>query len=143
MRYTEARLTEHAEALLEGIDQDTVDFRTTYDGEENEPVVLPAGYPNLLANGASGIAVGMATNIPPHNIGELCTALLHLIKHPKAGVDKLMTMIPGPDFPTGGIIVESRESIRQAYATGRGGFRVRARWHCEARPRGGYAVVVS
>ncbi len=143
MRYTEARLTEHAEALLEGIDQDTVDFRETYDGEEREPVVLPAGYPNLLANGASGIAVGMATSIPPHNIGELCTALLHLIKHPKAGIDKLMSFVPGPDLPTGGIIVEPAESIRQAYATGRGGFRVRARWHREERPRGGYVVIVT
>ncbi|MBT6119455.1 MAG: DNA topoisomerase IV subunit A, partial [Rhodospirillaceae bacterium] len=137
MRYTEARLTEVAKALMEGLDEDTVDFRDTYDGEEEEPVVLPASFPNLLANGATGIAVGMATSIPPHNAGELCDALLHLIKFPRATVEKLVEMVPGPDFPTGGILVESGESIRDAYATGRGGFRVRARWEVEKIKGGG------
>ena len=122
-RYTEARMTEIASALLEGIDEDTVDFRPNYDGRKEEPVVLPAAFPNLLANGASGIAVGMATNIPPHNVDELCAALLHLIKHPNATIEKLVEMVPGPDFPTGGVIVESRESMLEAYKTGRGGFR--------------------
>ena len=112
MRYTEARLTAVAQALLEGIDEDAVDFRETYDGEESEPVVLPANFPNLLANGASGIAVGMATAIPPHNAGELCEAALHLIKNPKAGVDDLIRFVPGPDFPTGGVLVEPREADR-------------------------------
>ncbi|MDP6952462.1 MAG: DNA gyrase subunit A, partial [Alphaproteobacteria bacterium] len=126
MRYTEARLTEVAEALLEGLDEDTVDFRATYDGEEEEPVVLPAAFPNLLANGASGIAVGMATSIPPHNAQELCDALLHLIKKPNARIDTLVDLVPGPDFPTGGVLVETRETIVAAYKSGRGGFRVRA-----------------
>ncbi len=143
MRYTEARLTEVAQALLDGIDEDTVDFRATYDGEESEPVVLPANFPNLLANGTSGIAVGMATNIPPHNAGELLDAALHLIKFPNATVDKLVTFVPGPDLPTGGIIVEPRESIVEAYKTGRGGFRVRARWEKEELGRGGYQIVVT
>ncbi len=143
MRYTEARLTEHAQALLEGIDQDTVDFRETYDGEELEPVVMPGGFPNLLANGATGIAVGMATSIPPHNIGELCSALLHLIKHPNASIEKLMSFLPGPDFPTGGIIVESQAAIQAVYESGKGGFRVRARWHREEGARGSYVVVVT
>ena len=125
-RYTEARLTAVAAQLLDGIDEDTVDFRPNYDGREQEPVVLPANFPNLLANGTSGIAVGMATSIPPHNVDELCTALLHLIKHPNAHIDKLVEMVPGPDFPTGGIIVEPREPILEAYKTGRGGFRLRA-----------------
>ncbi|MEQ9145047.1 MAG: DNA topoisomerase IV subunit A [Parvibaculaceae bacterium] len=143
MRYTETRLTEIAQRLLDGIDEDTVDFRETYDGEEKEPVVLPANFPNLLANGANGIAVGMATSIPPHNIGELCTAALHLIKHPNATAAKMVEMVPGPDFPTGGVIVESRESITEAYATGRGGFRLRARWEKEDVGRGGWQIVVT
>src|SRR6267142_2441573 len=128
MRYTEARLTEVAEALLAGIDENAVDFRPNYDGSTEEPVVLPGGFPNLLANGAAGIAVGMATSIPPHNVEELCNAVLHLIKHPNAHIDKLVEMVPGPDFPTGGVIVEPRESILEAYKTGRGGFRLRAKW---------------
>ncbi len=143
MRYTEARLTEAASLLLEGIDEDAVDFRPTYDGEESEPAVLPGAFPNLLANGASGIAVGMATNIPPHNAVELCEAALHLIKHPKTGIDKLVELVPGPDFPTGGIIVEDRAAITEAYRSGRGGFRVRARWHVEDHKRGAFVVVVT
>ncbi len=143
MRYTEARLTEVAEALLEGIDEDTVDFRETYDGDAEEPVVLPAAFPNLLANGSSGIAVGMATSIPPHNAGEVCDALLHLIKTPNARLESLVKHIPGPDLPTGGILVEPQESILEAYRTGRGGFRVRARWEVEQLPRGTYQIVVT
>ncbi|MFP6698789.1 MAG: DNA topoisomerase IV subunit A [Alphaproteobacteria bacterium] len=143
MRYTEARMTAVAEALLQGIDLDTVDFRETYDGEDKEPMVLPAAFPNLLANGATGIAVGMATSIPPHNIAELCAALLHLIKYPNAGLDKLVQLIPGPDFPTGGVIVEDRASILEAYKTGRGGFRLRARWEVEKGKRGTYNIIVT
>jgi topoisomerase-4 subunit A len=143
MRYTESRMTDVARLLLDGIDEDTVDFRPTYDGTNQEPVVLPANFPNLLANGTSGIAVGMATSIPPHNVDELCAALLHLIKHPNAHIDKLVEFVPGPDFPTGGIIVESRESILEAYKTGRGGFRVRARWEKEETGRGTYQIVVT
>ncbi|MCY4496009.1 MAG: DNA topoisomerase IV subunit A [Rhodospirillaceae bacterium] len=143
MRYTEARLTGVAEALLDGIDEDTVDFRDTYDGEESEPVVLPAAFPNLLANGASGIAVGMATNIPPHNTGELCDALLHLIKYPKARAVKLVELVPGPDFPTGGVLVEPIENVIEAYATGRGSFRLRARWEKEKQGHGQYRIVVT
>ncbi|MGE5513126.1 MAG: DNA topoisomerase IV subunit A [Bacteroidota bacterium] len=143
MRYTESRLTLTAEALLAGIDEDTVDLRPTYDGSNQEPVVLPAAFPNLLANGSAGIAVGMATNIPPHNAEELCSALLHLIKHPNATIEKLVEFIPGPDFPTGGILVEPRDSILEAYKTGRGGFRLRARWHKEDTGRGGYQIVVT
>jgi len=143
MRYTEARLTAVASALLAGIDEDAVDFRETYDGEESEPVVLPAAFPNLLANGATGIAVGMATSIPPHNAGELCDALLHLIKHPKATISKLAQFVPGPDFPTGGVLVEPRGAIIDAYKTGRGGFRLRARWQVEKLPQGRYQVVVT
>jgi topoisomerase-4 subunit A len=143
MRYTESRMTDVASLLLDGIDEDTVDFRATYDGTNKEPVVLPANFPNLLANGTSGIAVGMATSIPPHNLEELCDALLLLIKHPNAHVDKLVGMVPGPDFPTGGVIVESRGSILESYRTGRGGFRVRARWEREDAGRGGYQVVVT
>jgi len=142
-RYTEARLTGVAAQLLDGIEEDTVDFRPNYDGREQEPVVLPANFPNLLANGTSGIAVGMATSVPPHNVDELCAALLHLIKHPNAHIDKLVEMVPGPDFPTGGIIVESRESILEAYKTGRGGFRLRARWEREETGRGTYQIVVT
>ena len=118
MRYTEARLTTVAQALLAGIDENAVDFRETYDGEDSEPIVLPAAIPNLLANGAAGIAVGMATSVPPHNIGELCNALLHLIKFPKATIRKLVEFIPGPDFPTGGTLVEDRNVVVAAYKTG-------------------------
>ncbi|MEE8276489.1 MAG: DNA topoisomerase IV subunit A, partial [Alphaproteobacteria bacterium] len=143
MRYTEARLTEVATALLEGIDEDAVDFRATYDGTGAEPAVLPANFPNLLANGATGIAVGMATSIPPHNLGELCEALLHLIKYPQAGVAKLVEFIPGPDLPTGGVLVEDRAAVEEAYASGRGGFRLRARWHAEDLGRGQYQIVVT
>jgi topoisomerase-4 subunit A len=143
MRYTEARLTEVALLLLDGLGADAVDFRDTYDGGEDEPVVLPAGFPNLLANGATGIAVGMATSIPPHNAAEICDALIHLIKSPNATMEKLVDLIPGPDFPTGGELVEPRDSIVQAYASGRGGFRLRARWKVEKLTHGLYQVVVS
>ena len=142
-RYTEARLTSVAADLLDGIDEDTVEFRPNYDGREQEPSVLPAAFPNLLANGSAGIAVGMATNVPPHNVDELCAALLHLIKHPNATVEKLVEFVPGPDFPTGGVIVEPRAEILEAYRTGRGGFRVRAKWEKEETGRGGYQIVVS
>ena len=142
-RYTEARMTDVASAILEGLDEDTVDFRPNYDGRVQEPVVLPAGFPNLLANGSSGIAVGMATNIPPHNVDELCAALLHLIKHPNATVEKLVEMVPGPDFPTGGVIIEPRDQILEAYKTGRGGFRLRAKWAKEELQRGGYQIVIT
>jgi topoisomerase IV subunit A len=143
MRYTESRLSAVAQAILDGIDEDTVDFRPNYDGEDREPVVLPARFPNLLANGASGIAVGMATSIPPHNAGELCAALLHLIDDPVCAVGALHADIPGPDFPTGGILVEPPESIRLAYETGRGSFRLRARWATEALGHGLYQIVVT
>ncbi len=142
-RYTEARLTGTAAALMEGIDEDTVDFRPTYNGEDREPVVLPANFPNLLANGTSGIAVGMATSVPPHNVEELCGALLHLIKHPNANIEKLVEFVPGPDFPTGGIIVEPREAILEAYRSGRGGFRLRAKWEKEETGRGTYQIIVT
>ncbi|KAA3504439.1 DNA topoisomerase IV subunit A [Rhizobium rhizogenes] len=142
-RYTEARMTDVAALLLEGIGEDAVDFRATYNEEDEEPVVLPGAFPNLLANGASGIAVGMATSIPPHNAHELCDAALHLIKHPDATVEKLVEFIPGPDLPTGGIIIESRENILEAYKTGRGGFRVRAKWETEDLGRGGYQIVIT
>jgi topoisomerase IV subunit A len=143
MRYTESRMTAVAQALLEGIDDDSVDFRATYDGEDEEPVVLPARFPNLLANGAAGIAVGMATNIPPHNAGELCAALLHLIDNPDCTVAELIGFVQGPDFPTGGILVEAAESIRTAYETGRGGFRLRARWAQEPLSHGMYQIVIT
>ncbi len=143
MRYTEARLTEIAIALLEGIEQDTVDFRPTYDGEDQEPIVLPASVPNLLANGSEGIAVGMATSIPPHNIGEICDALLKLLKKPSASVEELLEFMPGPDFPTGGVIVENPEVIRQAYETGKGNIRIRARWEKEALSHGLYQIVIT
>jgi len=143
MRYTESRLTNVAALLLEGIDEDTVDFRPTYDGSNQEPAVLPANFPNLLANGTSGIAVGMATSVPPHNVEELCNALLHLIKHPNAQIEKLVEFVPGPDFPTGGVIVEPRDAMLEAYQTGRGGFRLRARWEKEEGGRGSYQVVVT
>jgi len=143
MRYTEARLTEVAMALLSGIDEDSVDFRDTYDGEEEEPCVLPAAFPNLLANGSSGIAVGMATNIPPHNAGELCDGLLHLIKFPNAGIEKLVDLIPGPDFPTGGVLVEERASIIETYTKGKGSFRIRAKWEKEELSHGMYQIVIT
>jgi topoisomerase IV subunit A len=142
-RYTEARMTVVAEALLEGLAENAVDFRPNYDGTLDEPVVLPATFPNLLANGSSGIAVGMATNIPPHNIVELCDACLHLIKTPDARDETLLNYIPGPDFPTGGVIVEPRENIAEAYRTGRGSIRLRAKWEVEDLGRGQWQVVVT
>ena len=142
-RYTEARLTKVAEALLDGLDEDAVDFRDNYDGRLQEPVVLPASFPNLLANGAAGIAVGMATNIPPHNIAELCDACLHLIRTPDARDDTLLNYVPGPDFPTGGIIVEPPASIAETYRTGRGAFRLRARHEVEDLGRGQWQIVVT
>ena len=135
--YTEARLTEVARLLLDGIDEDAVDFRPNYDGQSEEPVVLPGAFPNLLANGAQGIAVGMATSIPPHNAAELCDAALFLIDNPNARSKTLLKYVPGPDFPTGGLIVDQRDAIAEAYVTGRGSFRVRARWTKEAREVGG------
>ncbi|MBI1262358.1 MAG: DNA topoisomerase IV subunit A [Rhizobiales bacterium] len=143
MRYTETRLTEVAGLLLDGIDENAVDFRDTYDGEDSEPLVLPGAFPSLLANGAAGIAVGMATSTPPHNAAELCDAALHLIKHPNATTAKLVDFVQGPDFPTGGILVEPREAIIEAYETGRGGFRLRARWEVEELPRGLWQIVVT
>ena len=142
-RYTEARMTEVARLLLDGIDEDAVDFRETYNGEDEEPIVLPAAFPNLLANGSQGIAVGMATSIPPHNAAELCDAALYLIQHPETSSEQLMTFVPGPDFPTGGIIVESRASMMETYRTGRGAFRTRARWMKEDLERGAWQVVVT
>ncbi len=143
MRYTEARLTEVARLLLEGIDENAVDFRETYDQTNEEPIVLPAAFPNLLANGSQGIAVGMATSIPSHNAAELCDAALYLISHPKATSDQLMTFVPGPDLPTGGIIVDSPAAMAETYRTGRGSFRVRARWHKEDVGRGVWNIVVT
>ena len=143
MRYTEARLTEVARALLAGIDDDAVDFRPTYDGEESEPVVLPGGFPNLLANGAAGIAVGMATSIPPHNAGEVCAAAIALIRDPEAATAALLAHMPGPDFPTGGVLVEDASAIKQAYDTGRGGFRLRAKWEVERARHGTWSIVVT
>ncbi len=153
MRYTESRLTETAWLLLEGIDEDAVDFRDTYDGEETEPVVLPGAFPNLLANGANGIAVGMATSIPPHNVAELCDAMLHIVKtakHKTDGIlnsrvtfDKIADLVKGPDFPTGGVLVEARENVVEAYKTGRGSFRLRARWEKEKTGPGQYQIVVT
>src|SRR5712691_7992576 len=143
MRYTEARLTEVAHLLLDGIEEDAIDFRPTYDGSENEPVVLPGAFPNLLANGSQGIAVGMATAIPPHNAAELCDAALHLIETPNARSRTLLKYIPGPDLPTGGVIVDPPAAIAEAYTTGRGSFRVRARWHKEDTGRGTYLIVVT
>src|SRR5882757_891762 len=142
-RYTEARMTEVARLLLEGIDEDGVEFRPNYDGQSKEPVVLPGGFPNLLANGAQGIAVGMATSIPPHNAAELCDAALHLIEKPQAKSRALLKWVKGPDFPTGGIVIDSKESIAEAYATGRGSFRVRARWKQEEGARGTWIVVIT
>jgi len=142
-RYTEARLTEVARLLLDGIDEDAVDFRPSYDGVMDEPAVLPAAFPNLLANGAQGIAVGMATSIPPHNVAELCDAALYLIEQPKARTRTLLKFVLGPDFPTGGLVVDPPEVIAEAYATGRGSFRVRARWKTEETGRGTYQIVVT
>ena len=143
MRYTEARMTEVARLMMEGLDEDSVDFRETYDNEDKEPVVMPANFPNLLANGSSGIAVGMATSIPPHNVSELCEASLHLIKYPDCTDEKLLDLMPGPDFPTGGVIVEPKAQILEAYKTGRGGFRVRAKWQIEQLPRGAWQIIVT
>ncbi|MCM2505821.1 DNA topoisomerase IV subunit A [Aureimonas altamirensis] len=143
MRYTEARMTDVATLLLRGIDEDAVDFRPTYNEEDQEPVVLPGAFPNLLANGSSGIAVGMATSIPPHNVAEICDAALKLIETPDAPVEALLRFVQGPDFPTGGVVVEDAAAIREAYATGRGSFRVRARWDKEDTGRGSYVVVVT
>jgi topoisomerase-4 subunit A len=143
MRYTEARLTQVAMAMLAGIDDDAVDFRPTYDGEEAEPIVLPGAFPNLLANGAAGIAVGMATSIPPHNAGEICAAAIHLIQHPDATTADLLRHMPGPDFPTGGVLVEDPATILTAYETGRGGFRLRAKWDVETGKHGMWSIVVT
>jgi topoisomerase-4 subunit A len=142
-RYTEARLTEAARLLIDGIDEDAVDFRPSYDGVMQEPVVLPAAFPNLLANGSQGIAVGMATAVPPHNIAELCDAALYLIEQPNARSRTLLKYVQGPDFPTGGIVIDSAETISEAYTTGRGSFRVRARWKTEDAGRGTYLIVVT
>jgi topoisomerase-4 subunit A len=143
MRYTESRLTEIAELLLRGIDEDAVDFRPTYDGEESEPIVLPGAFPNLLANGAAGIAVGMATSIPPHNAGEVCAAAIHLIENPAATTADLLKHVRGPDFPTGGELVEDEDTLLAAYETGRGSFRTRARWAREDRKNGTWVIIVT
>lgn len=143
MRYTEARLTAIAELMMQGLDEDAVDFRLTYDESGNEPVVMPAAFPNLLANGSAGIAVGMACSIPPHNVGELCDALRYLISTPNASIEKLVGFVSGPDFPTGGVMVEPRENIVEAYKSGQGGFRVRARWEKEELKGGAWQVVVT
>ncbi|WP_448187234.1 DNA topoisomerase IV subunit A [Azospirillum sp. sgz301742] len=158
MRYTEARLTDVAKALLEGIDEDAVDFRATYDGDGEEPAVLPSNFPNLLANGSSGIAVGMATNIPPHNVGEICSALRLVLKHrqdcvkavqagkelpPPPRIEDLVSLMSGPDFPTGGVLVEPRATVVETYRTGRGSFRLRAKWHKEALGQGTWQIVVT
>src|SRR5574337_18298 len=142
-RYTEARLTEMARLLMEGIDEDAVDWRDNYSGDAREPIVMPAAAPNLLANGAQGIAVGMATSSPPHTLAELCDAALYLIAHPGAGTEALTEFVHGPDFPTGGVVIDKREAIVETYRTGRGAFRVRARWTKEDAGRGTWAVVVS
>ncbi len=142
-RYTEARMTDVARLLLEGIDEDGVEFRPNYDGQSKEPIVLPGGFPNLLANGAQGIAVGMATSIPPHNAAELCDAALHLIEKPEAKSKALLRWVKGPDFPTGGIVIDSKEAITEAYMTGRGSFRVRAKWTQEEGARGTWVIVIT
>ncbi len=143
MRYTESRLTAVAAALLDGIDEDAVDFRATYDNEDEEPVVLPGAFPNLLANGAAGIAVGMATSIPPHNAGELCAAAIHLIKHPRADTAALLAYVQGPDFPTGGELVEDHATLLAAYESGRGSFRTRATWAREELKHGTWQIVIT
>jgi topoisomerase-4 subunit A len=142
-RYTEARMTEVGSLLLEGVDQDAVDYRATYNEEDEEPVVLPGAFPNLLANGSSGIAVGMATSIPSHNVHEICDAALLLIRKPEASIEELVELVPGPDLPTGGIIIESKASILESYRTGRGGFRVRAKWNQEDMGRGSYQIIIT
>src|ERR1700694_1171847 len=142
-RYTEARMTEVARLLPDGIEEDAIDLRGTYDGSSQEPVVLPGAFPNLLANGSQGIAVGMATSIPPHNAAELCDAALHLISTPNARSRTLLKYVQGPDFPTGAVIVDPPDVIAEAYSTGRGSFRVRARWHKEDAGRGTYLIVVT
>ena len=142
-RYTEARMTDVAALLLEGIDEDSIDFRDNYSGDQKEPIVLPAALPNLLANGSQGIAVGMATSIPPHNLAELCDAAMYLITHPTAQSSQLMAFVPGPDFPTGGVIIDPPEQIAETYRTGRGSFRVRARWTKEDTGRGTWVAVVT
>ncbi len=142
-RYTEARMTDIAGLLLEGIEEDAIDFRDNYSGDQREPIVLPAALPNLLANGSQGIAVGMATSIPPHNLAELCDAALYLITHPKAVSEQLMAFVPGPDFPTGGVIIDTPEQIAETYKTGRGSFRVRSRWAKEDTGRGAWVAVVT
>ena len=143
MRYTEAKLTSISELILQDIAEDTVDFIKTYDGTESEPMVLPCAFPNLIANGSSGIAVGMATNIPPHNIGEVAKALIKLLKNPQTTIGQLMTLIPGPDFPTGGEIIDSNSSIKEAYSKGKGSLRLRAKWHEESLGRGQYQIVIT
>src|ERR1700753_2195611 len=142
-RYTEARMTEVARLLLDGIDEDGVEFRPNYDGQSQEPVVLPGGFPTLLPNGAQGIAVGMACSITPHNVAELCDAALHLIDKPDAKSKALLRWVKGPDFPLGGIVIDSKESITEAYTTGRGSFRVRAKWNQEEGARGTWVVVIT
>ena len=144
MRYTESRMTDVAMRLLDGITENAIDFKPTYDGEDEEPIVLPSNFPNLLANGSTGIAVGMATSIPPHNVAELCDAALHLINvNPDATAEDLTQFVKGPDFPTGGILVESPASIAHSYTTGRGSFRLRAKWEVEETGRGVYLIVVT
>ena len=143
MRYTEAKLTSISELMLQDIAEDTVNFIRTYDGTESEPMVLPCAFPNLIANGSSGIAVGMATNIPPHNIGEVAKALIKLLKNPQTTTGQLMTLIPGPDFPTGGEIIDSNSSIKEAYSKGKGSLRLRAKWHEESLGRGQYQIVIT
>jgi topoisomerase IV subunit A len=143
MRYTESRLTNVAVELLKDIDKDTIDFKDTYDSQDKEPVLLPASFPNILANGSEGIAVGMATNTPPHNLDEICGALHHIIKHPEASIKSLMKYIKGPDFPTGGLLIESEEDILKSYSTGRGSFRIRSKWEKEDLQRGQYVIVVT
>ena len=136
-------MTEVARLLLDGIDEDAIDFRPTYDGEAEEPVLLPAGFPNLLANGAQGIAVGMATSIPPHNVTELCDAAMHLIKYPGAAIDTILGYVKGPDFPTGGVLVEPAETMRATYSSGKGGFRLRAKWEIEREKGGSWQIIVT
>lgn len=143
MRYTEARLTEYAVVMMEGLNDDAVDFRTTYDGEESEPVVMPGAVPNLLCNGSSGIAVGMATNIPPHNLSEVCDALLLLVENPEAGIEPLVRKLKGPDFPTGGVIIDNFSTILDAYIQGRGTFKIRAKWEKEELSHGLYQIVIT
>ncbi|MGZ8360895.1 MAG: DNA gyrase subunit A, partial [Allosphingosinicella sp.] len=143
MRYTEARLTQAANDLMAGLDEGTVEFRATYNGEEEEPEVFPGLFPNLLANGSSGIAVGMATSIPPHNVAELIDAAIHLIDDPKAEERALLDFVAGPDFPTGGVIVDGPDVIAAAYATGRGAFRVRAKWEIEKGPQGMWTAIIT